>query len=272
MLSDFSQSLRTVVDQMGREVQFLYPPRRIVSLVPSQTELLFDLGLQAEVKGVTKFCIHPATARQTTSIVGGTKNFDFAKIKAAKPDLIIGNKEENYQEGITQLEQHFSVWLSDITSLPQALDMVRRVGDITGKLHLAEPLATEIKQSFDQLRLATASQPLAAYFIWRKPYMVAANGTFIDDMLRRAGFRNAFAGLGRYPEITPELLARVAPAHIFLSSEPYPFGEKHVAEFQEICPSAKIQVVDGELFSWYGSRLRYSAAYFKQLRTGPVAE
>jgi len=252
---------------MGREIQFHYPPRRIISLVPSQTELLFDLGLQEQVVGATKFCIYPPTARQTASVIGGTKNFDFAKIKAAQPDLIIGNKEENYQEGITQLAQHFPVWLSDITSLPEALDMIRRVGDLTGTAQLAEPLAAEIKHSFDKLRLdATAPLATAAYFIWRKPYMVAASGTFIDDMLRRAGFRNAFAGLGRYPEVTAEQLASLAPAHIFLSSEPYPFGEKHVAEFQEICPAAKIQVVDGELFSWYGSRLRRSAAYFQEMR------
>lgn len=267
------QHLRTVIDQMGREVKFPYPPLRIVSLVPSQTELLFDLGLQKQVEGVTKFCIYPPTARHSASVVGGTKNFDFAKIKAARPDLIIGNKEENYQEGIAQLEQHFPVWLSDITTLLEALDMIRRMGDLTGTATLAEPLAAEIKHSFDKLRLAaTAPLASAAYFIWHKPYMVAASGTFIDDMLRRAGFRNAFAGLGRYPETTAEQLASLAPEHIFLSSEPYPFGEKHLAEFQAICPAAKIQVVDGELFSWYGSRLRLSAAYFQQLRTGLGAE
>lgn len=267
------QHLRTVTDQMGREVRFQFPPLRIVSLVPSQTELLFDLGLQERIVGATKFCIYPSAARHSASVIGGTKNFDFAKIKAARPDLIIGNKEENYQEGIAQLEQHFPVWLSDITTLPEALDMLRRVGDLTGKAHLAEPLAAGIKQSFDKLRLeATAPLATAAYFIWRKPYMVAASGTFIDDMLRRAGFRNAFAGLGRYPEVTPEQLAAAAPAHIFLSSEPYPFSEKHVAEFQEICPAAKIQVVDGELFSWYGSRLRLSAAYFQELRHAATPE
>jgi ABC-type Fe3+-hydroxamate transport system substrate-binding protein len=272
MFSDSAQHPRTVIDQLGREVTFLYPPLRIISLVPSQTELLFDLGLQKQVAGVTKFCLYPPAARQMASVIGGTKNFDFAKIKAASPDLIIGNKEENYQEGIGQLERHFPVWLSDITSLPEALAMIRRVGDLTGKLSVAEPLAVEIKQSFDRLRLAAGSPPLAAYFIWRKPYMVAASGTFIDDMLRRAGFRNAFAGLSRYPEVTPGQLAEIAPAHIFLSSEPYPFGEKHLAEFREICPTAHIQLVDGELFSWYGSRLRLSAAYFQQLRHAATAE
>ncbi|RZJ61111.1 MAG: cobalamin-binding protein, partial [Hymenobacter sp.] len=159
MVFDSLQYQRTVVDQMGREVRFPYPPLRIVSLVPSQTELLFDLGLQEQVVGVTKFCIYPPTARHSASVIGGTKNFDFAKIKAAQPDLIVGNKEENYREGIAQLEQHFPVWLSDIADLPSALDMIRRVGDLTGKTHLAEPLAAEIKQSFDKLRLG-ATAPL----------------------------------------------------------------------------------------------------------------
>ncbi len=255
----------TTVDQMGRKVRFAYPPLRIVSLVPSQTELLFDLGLGKQLEGVTKFCIHPSDARHKASVIGGTKNFDFVKIRAARPDLIIGNKEENYQEGIAELAQHYPVWMSNVADLPEALTMIRGIGAITGKLSLAESLAMGIKDRFDQLLLPATLVP-AAYFIWRKPYMVAASGTFIDAMLRQAGFSNAFAHLGRYPEVTPEQLAQAAPARIFLSSEPYPFKEKHLAELQELCPAAKVQLVDGELFSWYGSRLLFSAAYFQTLR------
>jgi len=251
-------------DQLGRRVAVPFPPQRIVSLVPSQTELLFDLGLGNRVVGITKFCIHPPEARQTATIIGGTKNFDFDKITALQPDLIIGNKEENYQVGIEQLAAHYPVWLSDIRTLPQALDMMRRVGFITGAKNRSEQLATEIAGLFASL-VVPQSLTSAAYFIWRKPYMVAASGTFIDDMLGQAGFCNVFASLGRYPEITPEQLRTAAPERIFLSSEPYPFGGKHLAEFQEICPAAKIQIVDGELFSWYGSRLRLSPAYFRQL-------
>ncbi|RZK32979.1 MAG: cobalamin-binding protein [Hymenobacter sp.] len=250
---------------MGREVRFLYPPLRIVSLVPSQTELLFDLGLRKQVEGVTKFCVHPPDARQVASVIGGTKNFDFTKIRAARPDLIIGNKEENYQEGIAELARHYPVWMSNMTDLPEALDMIRRIGAITGKGYLAEPLAAEIDGSFARLLPRRPTSVTAAYLIWRKPYMVAAGGTFINDMLRRAGFTNVFEHLGRYPEVTPEQLRATAPARIFLSSEPYPFKEKHLAEFQAICPIAQVQVVDGELFSWYGSRLRRSAAYFSEL-------
>ncbi|MDO7886407.1 helical backbone metal receptor [Hymenobacter cheonanensis] len=253
------------IDQMGREVHFPYPPLRIVSLVPSQTELLFDLGLQKQLEGVTKFCTHPHNARHKASVIGGTKNFDFIKIRAARPDLIIGNKEENYQDGITELAKHYPVWMSNVTDLPEALEMIRGVGEITGKLHLAESLAAAIKAKFDAIQARPALVPVA-YFIWRKPYMVAAAGTFINDMLQRAGFSNVFAHLGRYPEVIPEQLAKAAPARIFLSSEPYPFGEKHVAEFQEICPAAKIQLIDGELFSWYGTRLLFSASYFQTLQ------
>ena len=254
----------TLTDQLGRRVVVPYPPQRIVSLVPSQTELLYDLGLGAQVVGVTKFCIHPSQARQQATVIGGTKNFDFEKIAALKPDLILGNKEENYQEGVEQLAEQYPVWLSDISTLDGALRMIRQVGVLTATQAKAEALATEIASSFASLA-STASPVSAAYFIWRKPYMVAASGTFIDDMLARAGFTNAFATQNRYPEITPEQLAAAAPQVIFLSSEPYPFKEKHQVEFAELCPSATIQIVDGELFSWYGSRLRHSAAYFREL-------
>lgn len=257
----------TVTDQLRRRVEIPFPPQRIVSLVPSQTELLFDLGVGERVVGVTKFCIYPSEARQSATVIGGTKSFDFDKIAALKPDLIIGNKEENYQAGIEQLAAQYPVWLSDISNLSEAMAMIRQVGFLVGAKEKGRRLAAEIEASFAALE---TPQPLisVAYFIWRKPYMAAANGTFIDDMLRRAGFRNVFAHLGRYPEITPEQLAAASPARIFLSSEPYPFKERHLAEFQEICPGAKIELVDGELFSWYGSRLRLSAAYFQQLQRG----
>ena len=215
--------------------------------------------------GVTKFCIYPAAARQTAAVIGGTKNFNLEKIAALAPDLIIGNKEENYKEGIEWLAARFPVWISDIANLDDALQMTQQAGQLTGTSDLAVNLATEISRSFASLVHAGPTQT-AAYFIWRRPFMVAAAGTFIDDMLRRAGFANVFGTLGRYPEIAAEQLAAAAPERIFLSSEPYPFKEKHMAEMREICPNARIEVVDGELFSWYGSRLRYSAEYFKQLR------
>ena len=251
-------------DQLGRRVVLPAVPQRIVSLVPSQTELLFDLGLGERVVGVTKFCLHPPEARRVATVIGGTKHFDFAKIAALKPDLIIGNKEENYQAGIEELATHYPVWVSDISTLPEALAMIRQVSLLTGTGDRGEHVAAAIAAAF--ATVVPPQPPISvAYFIWRNPYMVAAAGTFIDDLLQRAGFSNVFAGLARYPAITPEQLAAAAPARIFLASEPYPFRVKHAAELQQICPSATIQLVDGELFSWYGSRLQLAAPYFKRI-------
>ncbi len=252
-------------DQLNQPITLRDLPKRIVSLVPSQTELLFDLGLEHEIIGITKYCIHPAAKVKQKTLVGGTKNFDIELIKQLNPDLIIGNKEENEQTGIETLKNLFPVWISDIATLEDAIDMILKVGTVVGKAPLAKELAANIQKAF--ATLASNSIPLktAAYFIWRKPLMVAASATFIDDMLRRAGFSNVFQSLSRYPTITSLQLKQADPDFIFLSSEPYPFREKHLAEFRSICPNAKILLVNGELFSWYGSRLQSSPAYFSKL-------
>ncbi len=253
-------------DQLGNIITLSQPPRRIISLVPSQTELLFDLGLQSKIVGITKFCIHPVDKVKFVTKIGGTKNFDFEVIKSLKPDLIIGNKEENYEEGIITLQNDFTVWMSDIFTLQDALDMICKVGQLVEKEPKATTIATNISNSFSQLPALYSSKPTAAYFIWRKPFMAAAKDTFIDNMLQKAGFTNVFNHLCRYPEINPLQLHSANPDFIFLSSEPYPFKQKHIAELQEICPLSRILLVDGELFSWYGSRLVKSAAYFLELR------
>lgn len=253
-------------DQLGREVALPHwPPRRIVSLVPSQTELLFDLGLGERVVGITKFCVHPAEWFQKKTRVGGTKTVNLTKIETLQPDLIIGNKEENERGQIETLAQRYPVWLSDVSTLPGALDMMLRLGALTGAEEAANNLVRAVQAEFD--RLGEPAPPVrVAYLIWRKPFMVAGSGTFIDDMLQRSGFFNAFAGTARYPEVSAEALAEAGPRQIFLSSEPYPFAEKHLAAFKSICPDAEVRVVDGELFSWYGSRLLRAPEYFLRLR------
>lgn len=231
--------------------------------MPSQTELLFDLGLEKEIAGITKFCIHPFHKCKQVTKVGGTKNFRFDVIDRLQPDLIIGNKEENYKEGIERLQEQYPVWISDIYTLPDALGMMEGVGCLTGKEREASALINSIEEAFKSVE-ATYSKRVA-YFIWREPYMVAGSHTFIHDMLTRCGFVNAFAHLERYPEITHSQLTEAKPDLIFLSSEPYPFKEKHTAEFKTYCPQAQILVVDGEMFSWYGSRLLQAPAYFNSL-------
>ncbi|WP_026899167.1 helical backbone metal receptor [Daejeonella oryzae] len=259
---------RTFTDQMNRQVSISYPPVRIISLVPSQSELLFYLGLDKEIVGITKFCIHPAEKFKTVSKVGGTKKLNLEMISKLKPDLVIGNKEENDQAQIEELIKEFPVWMSDIYTLDDALDMIVRTGKLVNKSAESENLASGIRSQFDefnfnQLSVSTKSVRVA-YFIWKDPYMVAASGTFINDILHRLGFENAF-DLKRYPEIKISDLAYSNPDVIFLSSEPYPFKDKHIKEFREICPQAEIRIVDGEMFSWYGSRLLQATSYYKNL-------
>ncbi|MFD2933568.1 helical backbone metal receptor [Spirosoma flavum] len=239
-------------------------PKRIISLVPSQTELLFDLGLEEEIVGVTKFCIHPANKVENKALVGGTKTLDINRIHALKPDLILANKEENTRGQIDDLQRHYPVHITDIATLPDALAMIREVGNLVGRVQESDKLAQQIESLL--LPCLSSFTLSVAYLIWRKTYMVAASGTFIHAMLDVAGFRNAFADQLRYPEVTPDDLQKVQPDLIFLSSEPYPFTKKHINELQEICPSSQVLLVDGEMFSWYGSRLLRASAYFMNLR------
>lgn len=254
---------RTFTDQMGRQISITYPPQRIISLVPSQTELLFDLGLDMEIIGITKFCIHPREKFKKSTKIGGTKMLDLARIRELKPDLIIGNKEENDRTQIEELMKEFPVWMSDINVLPEAIDMIRQIGELTGRLEKATVIADDINEQFLKLK-KIHKQVRTAYFIWKDPYMLAGKQTFIDDMLNRAGFENAING-NRYPEISIDQLKKLRPECIFLSSEPYPFKDEHVKEIQRICPDARVSIVDGEMFSWYGSRLLLSPAYLRSL-------
>lgn len=256
------------VDQLSRNLILDQKPSRIISLVPSQTELLYDLGLDAEVIGITKFCVHPENWLKKKERIGGTKKLNIEKIAALKPDLIIGNKEENEQLQIEELMKLHPVWMSDISNLHQAFDMITRLGTITGKENEAGILKIETEYLFNKLASETNQlNKTCAYFIWNRPYMVAGANTFINDMLKRCGLINVFHNepFLRYPEIDASLLQKLSPQVILLSSEPYPFKEKHVSELQEICPEAKIMIVDGELFSWYGSRLKHAPAYFQQI-------
>lgn len=255
-------------DQMGRTIRLEKKPERIVSLVPSQTELLHDLGLENEVAGITKFCIHPDSWFRAKSRIGGTKQLDLEKIAALEPDLIIGNKEENEREQIELLMEKYPVWMSDICSSEDALGMIRGIGLLTGKEKEAGALADEIARRFADLEteLEGTKPQRVAYFIWKNPWMVAAGGTFIDEMLRRCKWENVFSSLpGRYPEVTLSELAEAAPEKVLLSSEPYPFREKHIAEIKAVLPTAEVLTADGEMFSWYGSRLLQAPAYFRSL-------
>ena len=241
--------------------------KRIVSLVPSQTELLYDLGLEKEVVGITKFCIHPGQWYKTKPRIGGTKNIKIAAIKMLNPDLIIANKEENVKEQVEELAQDFDVLVTDINNLTDAINMINDIGELVGKANEALQISKKIENKFQRLQQKVSSNKKikAAYLIWQNPYMTVGRDTFINNMMGYCGLENVFSSQERYPEITLEDLKNNCEL-ILLSSEPYPFNEKHLKEIESKIGTAKIILVDGEMFSWYGSRLLKAADYFYGLR------
>lgn len=255
---------KSFTDQMGRELTINFPPKRIISVVPSQTELLFDLGLDQEIIGLTKFCIHPIEKFAERTKVGGTKKLNIDLIKDLKPDLIIGNKEENTQSDIEELAADFPVWMSDIFTLDDAMKTIGQIGELVDREPEASYLNHLISAGFNDLKTLALQQHIdkkVAYLIWRKPYMAAGKNTFINDILLINGMTNVITQ-ERYPSVTLAELKTLNCELILLSSEPYPFGEKHIEGIQAVIPEAKIILVDGEMFSWYGSRLVKAVQYF----------
>ncbi len=262
-------------DQMGRTVSLTKRPLRIISTVPSQTELLFHLGLENEVVGITWFCIHPSDYFRAKPKIGGTKKLNFEQIASLNPDLIIANKEENDRAQLEELAKHYPVWISDIETLDDALLMIGMLGEITDTGEKAHELCGRIIDGFAQLPVADYNRR-AAYLIWRNPWMGAGNNTFIHNMLDLCGYTNVLHRFEtasydaetdslRYPRVELEELKELAPEVVLLSSEPFPFKEKHIEEIRQVLPFAEIKLVDGEMFSWYGSRLLHSPEYFASL-------
>lgn len=255
---------RTFTDMMGREITIPFPPKRIISVVPSQTELLYDLGLGDAVVGITKFCVHPEEWFRNKTRVGGTKSLDVEKIKELNPDLIIANKEENTQEEIEALAKDFPVWVSDIHNIPQALQMIQVVGQLTGRENETNKLVDDIVWGFKNIKRAPQPKRVA-YYIWKDPWMSIGGDTFISNMIQTIGWENVLKERERYPEVSLHALKAYQPEAVLLSSEPYPFKEKHIAEIKDILPDAEVLLVDGEMFSWYGSRMKKAVDYMNKL-------
>lgn len=242
-------------------------PQRIISLVPSITELLYNLGLTNEVAGITRFCIHPAEWFRTKAKTGGTKNINLKKIQELKPDLIIANKEENVKEQIEELTAHFDVWVTDVDTVSSAFAMIKDIGILTGTTAAAKKLVIDIEKEFTRFNNA-GTLTKTAYLIWRNPYMTVGGDTFIHDMMQHCGLQNVFAAQTRYPKIDAAAIATSGCSLVILSTEPYPFKEKHIAELQQQLPGVKIILANGEMFSWYGSRMLQMPGYLQSLLNG----
>jgi ABC-type Fe3+-hydroxamate transport system substrate-binding protein len=261
---------KTFTDQTGYTISLEATPLRIISLVPSQTELLFDLGLEDKLVGITKFCVHPYHLKSTKRIIGGTKKVHYEKIRQLQPDIIIANKEENTEEIVNNLKEIAPVWTSDIITLQDSLDMIEELGKIFSVRTAARQLIDKINYGLADFHGFMKDRPFVrgAYFIWKDPYMAVANGTFINELLKLNHITNIYEDReGRYPEVVVQKMRiQGDPQVLFLSSEPYPFKDEDAFELGRHTHHAKTIFVDGEMFSWYGSRLVKAFPYFKQLQ------
>ena len=255
----------TVTDALGRTLQLDAPPIRIVSLVPSLTELLAALGLDQEVAGLTRFCVHPAGWKEAKPIVGGTKNVRVERVRTLRPDLVLASKEENEREQVEAIAAFAPVYVTDICTVDGAIREIRQIGALVGRADAAEALARRAEAGFATLEASAPAKPIrAAYLIWREPWMAVGGDTYIADVMRRAGFANLHAESTRYPTLVlPDLAAADV---VLLSSEPYPFDESHAAEVEAAAPGVRALLVDGEAFSWYGARTAAAPAYLAALR------
>lgn len=257
------------IDQLGNQHTFKTTPKRIISLVPSQTELLYDLGLEDLLVGITKFCVHPKQLKATKEIVGGTKQVKIDKIKGLQPDIIIANKEENTKEIVEELSQICPVWVTNIVTIEDNFQMISDFGKLFNKRTEAQKWNDKITFAYNDFKQFIKNKPIrkVAYFIWANPYMVAGEDTFINEMLKLNRFQNIYEGKGRYPEIELEKIRQEGdPEFVLLSSEPFPFKDEHAFEIGRSTHHAKTIFVDGEMFSWYGSRLVKAFDYFKQMQ------
>ncbi|MFC7358379.1 ABC transporter substrate-binding protein [Jejudonia soesokkakensis] len=256
-----------VIDQLGRKLHFDTIPKRIVSLVPSQTELLVDLGLEDRIIGITKFCVHPLHLRKTKAIVGGTKQVHFNKIAELEPEIIICNKEENTEEMVIELQKIAPVWVSEIIDIKSNNEMITQLGRLFSVSEKASEIIKSINNELKTFRqfIDTKAVRKVAYLIWKNPYMAAGRNTFIDFLLKQNKYENIFQQKeSRYPEILMDELKDAEV--ILLSSEPFPFKDKNVFEIKNTLNNdVEVRLVDGEYFSWYGSRLKNAFSYFKEL-------
>ncbi len=261
--------MKSLTDQLGTLHTFENTPKRIVSLVPSQTELLYDMGLEENIVGITKFCVHPFHFKSVKTIVGGTKTVKYDKIKALLPDIIIANKEENTLEMVEELRKICPVWVTDVVSVEDNLQMVTDFGQLFDKRTEARHWADKINFAYQDFQAFIQNIPTkkVAYFIWANPYMVAGNHTFINEMLCLNHWENIYANREeRYPEvIIQKMRIQGDPDYVFLSSEPFPFTDEHAFELGRYTHHAKTVFVDGEMFSWYGSRILKAFGYFRKL-------
>ncbi len=249
-----------IQDQIGRILKLERKPRRIISLVPSLTELAAEFAGEDSIIGLTTWCVHPKGLKESKTIIGGTKNVNVELVRQLQPDLILANKEENIEEQIEILAKDFPVYVSDVRDLKSARGLIKEMGNL---LQADEKAHVYLHQATEALSKMDKSEGSFLIFIWNKPFMVAGPDSYISALLEAKGFKNAAPNGSRYPELSWEEVQRLKPKYIFLSSEPYPFKSADTIEFHKARFTCKI--LDGEMLTWYSHRLAKSLNYINRL-------
>jgi len=271
--------MRVVVqDAFGRPCELAAPARRIVSLVPSITEALFGLGAGERVVGVSRFCTEPPDGVAARTKVGGQKDPELDTIMALNPDLVIANVEENRKEHVEAMQAAgLSLFVTFPRTLEEGIRLIRDLGVLTGESGRAETVARECESALAETRRVAAGRARVRVFcpIWRRPYMTISHDTYVHDVLRTCGGENIFHDRPeRYPAVRLEEMAALQPEAILLPDEPFPFGEKHLADFRAFpgvpaVRNGRMHFLDGKILSWYGPRIPRSLRVLRETLAAP---
>ncbi len=226
---------------------------RIVSLVPSLTELVCELGLAQQLVGRTGFCVHPANVVRSVPKVGGTKTVNLGKVRALEPTHVILNVDENLKETADALAEFVPNLVVTHPLAPEDNPaLYRQFGSTFGREHDAESLCVRFQRAYDAVAAGSYPERRVLYLIWKDPWMTVSRDTYISRTLRLFGLRTLPEAAGeRYPRLDDLNMDGVDL--VLLSSEPYRFGEKHLAQITTLTGKPAL-VIDGEMTSWYGPR------------------
>ena len=253
-------------DALGQEFVAPLTDAKIVSLVPSTTETLYALGLENQLLGMTRYCVHPRHLLAEKTIVGGTKQLNWKKLESLAPTIVLGNKEENTPAIFAGLSQKdIPYFVAFPQTVDEAIQDIQTLGDLLGASDQSLKIAKGIEAERQSLHLKSTTFSYA-YLIWRKPWMTINKDTFIHAMLSEAGGKNVFEDDdSRYPQFDLDELKARRPDFIFLSSEPYAFNQTHIDELHHHGFQQKIRLVNGEMCSWHGSRMKQGLEYLQEL-------
>lgn len=250
-------------DALGHTFEFSAPPKRVVSLVPSLTEVLFDLGAGASVAGVTSFCIHPPQARETAAVVGGTKNPKVDVIRQLAPDLVYMNLEENLKRHAEAIREFAPVFVTEPKKVADVESLILQLARIHAREREGDAIVSRLAAALEEVR-RKARRFTFAVAIWKNPWMWCGGDTYVSNLVAEAGGLNVFAGQTRYPTLQAEDVVREhRPEVIFLPDEPYLFTDDDAADLRAKTGARVVGPFAGDLFTWHGTRTVEGLAFLR---------